>query len=107
MKMTPPSNRRMDGIATPGSHRIRSVRRAFAIAALTTMPIPPFVKMLKGLSIVLKDAKIDMSKGPEGIESAIGYALISATAPEQLLATAKAMVPPLASLTVPSDSTCA
>ncbi len=75
-----------------------------AIAALTTMPIPPFVKMLKGLSIVLKDAKIDMSKGPEGIESAIGYALISATAPEQLLATAKAMVPPLASLTVPSDS---
>jgi len=37
MKMTPPNDRRMDGIATPGSHRIRSVRRAFAIAALTTV----------------------------------------------------------------------
>ncbi len=37
MKMTPPSNRRMDDIATPGSHRIRSFRRALAIAALTTV----------------------------------------------------------------------
>lgn len=37
MNMTPPSDRQTDGIATPGSHRIRSVRRAFAIAALATV----------------------------------------------------------------------
>lgn len=36
MNMTPPSKRRMDGIATPGSHRAGSAHRAFAIAALTT-----------------------------------------------------------------------
>ena len=37
MNMTPPSDRQTDGIATPGSHRIRSVRCAFAIAALATV----------------------------------------------------------------------
>lgn len=36
MNMTHPNDRRMDGIARPGNHRVRSARRALAVAALTT-----------------------------------------------------------------------
>lgn len=62
-------------------------------------PLPPFVTNIKGFNVVVKDG--DFSKGqPQAIK---GFALVRVDQPEQLLAMAKGMAPPLASLEVPKD----
>lgn len=62
-------------------------------------PIPPFVTNIKGFNVVVKDG--DFSKGqPQAIK---GFALVRVDQPDQLLAMAKGMAPPLASLEVPMD----
>ncbi len=62
-------------------------------------PLPPVVNGLKGLRVVLESGEFAGGQ-PKNIKA---YALLAADGADQLMAMAKGMVPPLASLTVAAD----
>ena len=68
-------------------------------------PMPPFVSMVKGFNVTVKDAKLGQGMGPMGgIDDAKAYLTISATNPSELLGAVKLMLPPaLGALTVNPD----
>ncbi|MCA9547100.1 MAG: hypothetical protein KC613_22015 [Myxococcales bacterium] len=68
-------------------------------AAGMNQPLPPVINGLRGLRVVLESGEFTGGQ-PKNIK---GYALLAAEGADQLLAMAKGMVPPLASLNVAAD----
>lgn len=77
-----------------------------ATAALG-QPLPPFVNMVKGVNLVVRDAKMSpgMAMDPAAaLEDAKAYLTISSPSPAELLGVAKVMLPPnLAGIVVAPD----
>jgi hypothetical protein len=69
--------------------------------------VPPFVNMVKGVNLVVRDAKMapGMAMDPAAaLEDAKAYLTISSPSPAELLGVAKVMLPPnLASIVVAPD----
>lgn len=63
-------------------------------------PLPPFVNNLRGAYVVVKSADTS-TMPPKNIK---GYALIAADKPEQLVAMAQGMVPPLAAVKLDGET---
>lgn len=70
-------------------------------------PLPPFVAMIKGVNVVVRDAKMagGMAANPmAALDDAKAYVTIASPSPAELLGVAKVMLPPnLASLQVQPD----
>jgi hypothetical protein len=77
------------------------------VLAGLSQPLPPFINMVKGLSLTVKDAKIGPGMGPDPLaafQDAQAYLTISSASPAELLGMVKVMLPPpFAALTVAPD----
>lgn len=80
---------------------------AMNASAGLAQPLPPFVNMVKGVNLVVRDAKMSpgMAMDPAAaLEDAKAYLTISSPSPAELLGVAKVMLPPnLAGIVVAPD----